>query len=88
MVKWHKANPENRIYCPLKDGKKAPMPRYFKLKIYDELEKEKIAYHWKIQSDILKDAEIKKHGDNLRCIKEDIYYNGERKLKNNYHQKL
>lgn len=37
MVKWHtKGNIENKVYLPLKDGKKAAMPRYYKDKIYDQ----------------------------------------------------
>lgn len=43
MVTWHKNDLENRMYCNLKDGKKISMPRYYKLKMYDEAEKEKIS---------------------------------------------
>lgn len=81
MVKWHKTNPEERIYVPLKDGKKAPMPRYLKEKIYDVYDKEKIAYHWKIKNDLLKDKEFLDHGTNLQSFKEQQYFHGERKLK-------
>lgn len=88
MVKWHKDNPEQRVYVPLKDGKKAPLPRYFKQKIYDEYEKEKISFHWKNKSDLLKEKEISEHGDNLISYKAEQYFNGERKLKNNHHQKI
>lgn len=80
MVKWHKNNPEERIFVPLKDGKKAPMPRYFKQKIYDESEKERIAFHWKKQSDLSNAKLVEVHGDNLQSFKEQIYYNGQRKL--------
>jgi len=87
-VVWHKNKPEERIYIPLKDGKKAPMPRYFKQKIYDESEKEKIAYHWKNKSDLLKAQEIAEHGDNLQFVKEQQFFNGERKLKKINHSKI
>lgn len=41
FYKWHHADPLNRMYCDLKDGKKISMPRYYKLKLYsDELRKE------------------------------------------------
>lgn len=81
MIKWHKNSPAERIFVPLKDGKKAPMPRYFKEKIFDESEKDLISFHWKKKSDLLKEKEIAEHGDNLQCFKEQIFYNGERKLR-------
>jgi len=81
MIKWHKDKTEERIYVPLKDGKKAPLPRYYKQKMYDESDKEKISYHWKKKSDLLKDQQIAEHGDNLQCFKEQVYFNGQRKLK-------
>lgn len=34
MVKWHLADPLNRMYLNIGDGKKAAMPRYYKDKIY------------------------------------------------------
>lgn len=37
MIKWHTTgNIEKKVYLPLKDGKKAAMPRYYKDKIYDQ----------------------------------------------------
>lgn len=42
MVKWHKADLENRMFINIGDGKKAAMPRYYKLKLYDTAEAEKI----------------------------------------------
>lgn len=80
MIKWHKAKPEERIYIPLKDNKKAPMPRFFKEKIYDEYEKEKIAYHWKKKSDLSKELEIQKLGDNYQSSKIEQYLHGNKKL--------
>jgi len=81
MLKWHKDKIEERIYVPLKDGKKAPLPRYYKQKIYDEFDKEKISFHWKKKSDLLKDKEIAEHGDKLQSFKEEVYFNGNRKMK-------
>jgi len=81
MLEWHKNKPEERIYVPLKDGKKAPLPRYYKQKIYDESEKEKISFHWKKKSDLLKDKELAEHGDKLQSFKEEVYFNGNRKMK-------
>lgn len=34
-IYWHHAQIEERSYLPLKEGKKAPMPRYYKQKIYN-----------------------------------------------------
>lgn len=38
MVKWHKEDPNNRLHVPLKGGKKAVMPRYYRDKIYNKEE--------------------------------------------------
>lgn len=81
MIQWHKNKTEERIYVPLKDGKKAPLPRYYKQKIYNEYEKEKISFHWKKKSDLLKDKEIAEHGDKLQYFKEQQLFNGQRKLR-------
>lgn len=40
MISWHKANLEDRMYCPDLDGKKVCMPRYYKDKIYEDSERE------------------------------------------------
>lgn len=45
MIKWHKNDLLNRMYVPIEDGKKIAMPRYFKDKIYTEIEKDKINEH-------------------------------------------
>ncbi len=34
-IAWHIADLDKRMYLPLKDGKKAPMPRYYKQKVYN-----------------------------------------------------
>lgn len=81
IIQWHKNNPEERVFLPLPDGKKAPMPRYYKEKIFDESEKERISYHHKKKSDLLQEKLIKEHGDNLKSFKEQQYFDGQRKLK-------
>lgn len=43
MIRWHKVDLENRMYVNLEGGKKCTMPRYYKLRLYNDQEKEKIA---------------------------------------------
>lgn len=38
MIRWHKADLVNRMYCNIEGGKKISMPRYYKQKLYDENE--------------------------------------------------
>lgn len=45
MYDWHKADLENRMYCPLQDGQKIAMPRYYKDKLYTPVEKRQIGDH-------------------------------------------
>lgn len=46
MVRWHKSDLERRMYCVVEGNKKIAMPRYYKDKIYDEVERHTIAqYH-------------------------------------------
>lgn len=40
MIAWHKADINNRMYCNLEGGKKCTMPRYYKMKMYSEEERE------------------------------------------------
>ena len=40
MVAWHKWDLEERMYCNLKDEKKISMPRYYKDKMYIDVERE------------------------------------------------
>lgn len=42
MIKWHKADINNRMYINVGDGKKAAMPRYYKDKIYSDDERKKV----------------------------------------------
>ena len=47
MIKWHKQDLEKRMYVNILDNKKIAMPRYYKDKIYNEIEKDKIAMYLK-----------------------------------------
>lgn len=87
-ILWHLNDNNNRVYIPLHDGKKAPMPRYYKDKIYSQEQKENIAFHNKKLSDKTKEKLIKEHGNNLQFFNESRYFEGERKLKNNQKDKL
>lgn len=54
MINWHKNNLEERMYVPIEDGKKIAMPRYYKDKMYNEEEKDKInKYMVKISEELL-----------------------------------
>lgn len=44
MVNWHHDDLDNRMYVNLEGGKKASMPRYYKEKVYTELERKRIGY--------------------------------------------
>ena len=43
MIEWHKNDLTKRMYVPMLDNKKIAMPRYYKDKIYSEIEKQKVA---------------------------------------------
>jgi len=45
MILWHQNDILNRMYCPLKDNKKAPMPRYYKSRIYEPEQLQEISMH-------------------------------------------
>jgi len=64
MNKWHKNDLVNRMYVPIKDGKKIAMPRYYKDKIYTDTQKLLINNHLKI---IMSDEAIKAE---LELVKE------------------
>lgn len=44
MQAWHRNSLEDRQYCPLPDGKKIAMPRYYRDKLYTEQEKKRLAF--------------------------------------------
>lgn len=43
MAKWHKEDLKNRMYVPIEGGKKIAMPRYYKNKLYTEMERRIVA---------------------------------------------
>lgn len=53
MVKWHKADLLNRMYCNIEDGKKISMPRYYKDKVYTEPERDRIAFFARQDAELL-----------------------------------
>jgi hypothetical protein len=62
-IKWHKAKLEERMYLPLKDGKKAAMPRYYKDKLYKEGEKFIISVYMQKKAEEYVDKLIKELGE-------------------------
>ena len=59
MIKYHHNDLLNRMYVPIKGGKKIAMPRYYKDKIYSETQKLLINNHLKIiLSDEAQKAEL------------------------------
>lgn len=47
MIFWHKSDLINRVYVPIIEGKKIAMPRYYKDKIYNQMDKILITNHMK-----------------------------------------
>lgn len=47
---WHHKNLHGNYYVPLKDGKKAAMPRYYKQKLYNDIQRQAIAFIKKIEA--------------------------------------
>ncbi len=80
MVKWHKRNIENRVYLPLKDGKKAAMPRYYKDKLYDKGQKFRIGVFMRATAEELEEALENEYGDNLERVKVEQVINDFRRM--------
>ena len=80
QIQWHLEKPSERMYIPMKDGKKAPLPRYYKERIYSPEMKEQAAMYWKRKADIEKEKEILEYGDNYQYFKEQQFLNGQKKL--------
>lgn len=83
MKQWHKNDLDHRLFIPLEDGKKAPMPRYYKERIYNKQElghlkgvMEKLAFQ--------KEKELRDlHGDNYDTfIAETVKSNKTKQKKN------
>jgi len=65
MKKWHHDDLENRMYIPMKEGKKIAMPRYYKDKIYSKSEKNRISRHI---------AQTTEHFEDLEMLQQGEYY--------------
>jgi len=84
MIAWHKAKPSERMYAPLPNGQKTPLPRYIKQRLnYTDEEKAQAELYHKIIADANREKEILAHGANYQFFKEEQYFNGNRKLKLN-----
>lgn len=68
ILKWHHADLKNRMYCNLLDGKKISMPRYYKDKIYNKIERQIVGHFTRIR---MIDQETKKM---LKEISDEIYW--------------
>lgn len=75
MIRWHKNDLLNRMYVPLKDGKKCSMPRYYREKMYDEDEKKQVFEHIKEKADSDLQLLHEKHGENLSSYLLEIHKN-------------
>ena len=62
ITRWHKNDLDNRMYLPLKDGRKIAMPRYYKDKLYNENERKRIAFFQKFMAEELLRKEQAEHG--------------------------
>lgn len=63
MKRWHMADPTNRMYIPLMDGKKIAMPRYYKDRIYTEKQRKIIGSSNKIRLEKLEEQIRREHPD-------------------------
>jgi len=70
IIKFHASDLENRMYCPLPDGKKIALPRYYAQKIYNDSQRE-------IQMLLAENASIQSDRDSyekFRALKYDATY--------------
>lgn len=90
MVQWHKNHMEDRQYLTIADGKKIAMPRYYKLKIYDDDERSIIADAAKVKAEKQFLQKFKKYGDKLPLMVENnrLAENAKAKFKNISSDKL
>lgn len=76
MVAWHKANLNERVYINIEGGKKIPMPRYIKQKLYSEDELSDIAANNQIKQkekgNELQEKLIELHGSEWERIFQQI----------------
>lgn len=80
IIKWHKNLVEERMFLPLKDGKKASMPRYYKDKIYNEGEKFRVSVYMEYMAEIQAQKEQEEYGENVEKILSERHLNEFRKM--------
>lgn len=83
MIKWHKEVLNERMYVNIPGNKKIAMPRYYKDKIYNELEKEKIANYLKEISEKEQEKLEEELGDNYSKIMVERHINQFNKMYKN-----
>ena len=89
MIRWHKNDLTNRMYVPIKDGKKIAMPRYYKEKIYTMQEKKSIFLTMQAIAEQEDKAERIKLGESYEQVKLDIVLSETKKMyKNNKRKDL
>ncbi|MDR0738336.1 MAG: hypothetical protein LBF39_04595 [Prevotellaceae bacterium] len=66
MKSWHQAAVKDRVYVPLADGVKASMPRYYKDKIYTDVQRRLMSSRYQTERIIsLPDDRFDDSGDNV-----------------------
>jgi len=67
--RWHHDDILNRMYCVTSDGKKVSMPRYYKDKLYSELDRKRVGFFQQKRA-IEKQRELlEKYGEDYWAIK-------------------
>jgi hypothetical protein len=83
MVKWHKNNIEERMFCNIKGNKKIAMPRYYKDKIYTDFDKIRISNHIKNLSEDEENKLINELGEDYSKIMVERHINSFNKMHKN-----
>jgi hypothetical protein len=83
MIKWHKNDLEQRMYCNIKDNKKIAMPRYYKEKIYSEFDKVRITNFLKQKIEEEEQKLINKLGENYEQIMVERHIQSFKKMHEN-----
>jgi hypothetical protein len=74
MINWHKADITKRMYVPMKDNKKIAMPRYYKDKIYNEAEKQRVAIAIMEMAEKQLQEEMLEHGEDYHSIMAERHF--------------
>lgn len=82
MIKWYNADLENRQYCVLEDNKKISLPRYYKLRLMSQDERDTLAlFELEYRQDRNNFQEQKK--ESSARARSEAYYAGLTRLKYN-----